>query len=291
MLNLVKEALKQSSVCDARPAVITNVIISTGDAVVVEVDCAKAGLFHVKCSQYLNLRNEFACYQRAFANFPTFVPEPVACLDLAGWSIMIARSVEHRPMRARNLAGSALLQRRRWILDFFAAASRTGRSPDTDTSHETLVATLHDFIYMVSGIDSPQLQYLRGLQTAEWTDLPEIPQHGDFSLNNLGRKYRGVVIFDWEDYGATHLPGFDICILALSISGLNPDFSRALHRGHEVRHPGFDLARQACLSSSLDFDRFRRLVPLYLLVFRYLKRNYSQRSREVADKLFLAAIN
>ena len=57
----------------------------------------------------------------------------------------------------------------------------------------------------------------KGLRAALQT-LPPLPQHGDLVLNNLGlRPDRGLVVFDWEDYAATSLPGLDLFTLENSI--------------------------------------------------------------------------
>lgn len=47
-------------------------------------------------------------------------------------------------------------------------------------------------------------------------DGDRCPQHSDLAINNFGRTASGFVIFDWEDYGAVNLPGFDFVVLLAS---------------------------------------------------------------------------
>jgi thiamine kinase-like enzyme len=51
------------------------------------------------------------------------------------------------------------------------------------------------------------------VENVELRELPEVPQHGDFVHNNLGRARDTLYVFDWEDYGKVCLPGFDLAML------------------------------------------------------------------------------
>jgi len=63
---------------------------------------------------------------------------------------------------------------------------------------------------------------IRARASAEWLDgVPEIPQHGDLYAGNLlvdGDRWRVV---DWEGFGLTDLPAYDLYTLLLSL--LRPD--------------------------------------------------------------------
>jgi hypothetical protein len=120
------------------------------------------------------------------------------------------------------------------------------------------------------------LAFLNALDPTDWADIPYVPQHGDFVLNNLGCSEGRLVVFDWEDYGATGLVGFDIFLISLSVTGMS---AASVRRIQEVVDPAghpWAFAVEACRASGLDYPTFRRAIPMYLLVFRYLKRNYGQ---------------
>ena len=73
---------------------------------------------------------------------------------------------------------------------------------------------------------------------AAWQrSLPSQPQHSDLAINNLGRTATGFVVFDWEDYGRTSLPGFDLSILVCSACAFHMD---------RVRETFESLARRTC---------------------------------------------
>jgi hypothetical protein len=52
--------------------------------------------------------------------------------------------------------------------------------------------------------------------------LSYVRQHGDLVANNVGVTARGIVIFDWEDFGRVELPGFDIALFLASCLDYNP---------------------------------------------------------------------
>ena len=119
------------------------------------------------------------------------------------------------------------------------------------------------------------------LQRAREHDLASlqpVTQHGDFVLNNLAITDKHLVIFDWEDYGKIILPGLDICTLAMSALEGNLAIMRALaHESQPSLDAGIDaFLRKACTLSGIEFNLFRRLVPLHMLTFLYMKRNYGE---------------
>ncbi len=69
--------------------------------------------------------------------------------------------------------------------------------------------------------------------------------------------------------------GLDVFTLYLTICGLELGAVRALARPDgALPAPVEALLRRACDALGLGFDAFREAVPVYLLIFLYLKRNY-----------------
>jgi Ser/Thr protein kinase RdoA (MazF antagonist) len=92
--------------------------------------------------------------------------------------------------------------------------------------------------------------------------LPTVPQHGDFSLGNvLVRRGGGVVVVDWEDFGAERLPGYDLVTLFATLPGRDV-----------LRHPGLrrllsDSLRRYAMHVKVDERWLPVLVPLHLTRF------------------------
>ena len=115
--------------------------------------------------------------------------------------------------------------------------------------------------------------------------LPAMPQHGDLVLNNLGLTADGaVVVFDWEDFGMSSLPGLDLFTFELSMAA-DPTLLLECRRHASVAAQRF--TRQACAAMGIDVPTYEALTPVYALVFRFLKRNYGPGVRERMDQLLL----
>jgi thiamine kinase-like enzyme len=49
-------------------------------------------------------------------------------------------------------------------------------------------------------------------------ELPQLPQHGDFCVDNLLVRPDGrIVVIDWEEFGAVRLPAYDLLTLFASV--------------------------------------------------------------------------
>jgi hypothetical protein len=89
--------------------------------------------------------------------------------------------------------------------------------------------------------------------------LPRVPQHGDFSLGNvLVRRGGGVVVVDWEDYGAVRLPGYDLVALFATLPG------RDVLRHPRLRRLLSDSLRRYAMHLKVDERWLPVLVPLHL---------------------------
>ena len=272
---------------DEGAPVTFNAFITTGDGVNLDIDCGQRGWFHVKVSRYGSLRSQFEAFRVAYHRFPTFVPEPLAYYDIDGLAVLIARSVKWEPLRRSDLSMAHWHQQ---LVEFFVVARTTAPDPAA-SGLAGLESTLGAFFASLDGADSPRCRYLRRTLGAVAPFLPAIPQHGDFEINNLGRRGRALVVFDWEDYGAIDAAGLDICLLALSAARKNPEVIRDIRDSPDPRGKPWAFAKAACDAIGLDFGEFRRLLPLYLLIFRYLKRNYATRIRDTSDRLCAAALS
>ena len=103
--------------------------------------------------------------------------------------------------------------------------------------------------------------------------LDTVAQHGDFTANNIGVTRAGLVVFDWADFGAVELPGFDLATLLLSMTGFEPARVLRLLTGTDPSLVRF--AESACARLDLSYSVFRTLLPLYLAVFLSLKSQFA----------------
>lgn len=268
-------------------AVTFNAVITTGDGISLDIDCGRRGWYHVKASRFVSLRQQFDAYRLAYDRFSGFVPEPIAYYEIDGLAILIARSVASEPLSRRDL-GMAHWQQK--LVQFFAA-TRHASPGCAASSYAGFEPQLMAFFEALDGPDSTRCRYLRKALGASAPFLPAIPQHGDFAVNNLGRRGAELVVFDWEDYGAIDTAGLDICLLALSAARFDPQAIPEIRASSDFRNRPWAFVRPSCDAIGLDFGEFRQAIPLYLLLFRYLKRNYSTQIRDISDRLLVAALS
>lgn len=244
------------------------------------------GELYVKCSPTQALGQEAAHSQEASLRYPDFAPPFVGYVKSGEIEILACTAVDARAFTPRQVVqssrGTALLQQ---LEAYFQAMQgvHPAAVPSAVTNRQ-LAKPMFD--YFENGpLASLSRRWLTGSLMNLALELPDMPQHGDFVLNNIARrKTDGVVIFDWEDFGASAMPGLDLFTLELSLAD---DPARLL----EMRRADFAALRrlksQSCRALGLALADYHALTPIYALVFRYLKRNYGPWVRERMDRLLL----
>ena len=243
--------------------------LTRGDTLWLDAFVDHRSFVHVKLSDVLSLREEVRVYEAAFGTFGALMPRPFGYLVRDGWDIFACAGVRHRPLLAHHVLSPGHDVMR----DFFAAA-RGGRRKSA-TANLALLASL-ERAYAGSPFEAALGPWRSEEGRAALAALGEAPQHGDFTLNNVGLGRDGLVVFDWEDFGKVALPGFDLCTLL--VSALHPDSPGAadaiLGSGPEGRRVA-PVVERACAALDLPVGAFRRAVPLYLLAFLQLKEGYA----------------
>lgn len=284
MLSLVREALVSSGFVTSQARLVFNVMVSRGEAIALDVwDPGTDAWYHVQACFHYDLSERFASYRLAHDRFRERTPRPLAHLRLDGWSLLVATACEHRIVRARDLDSarrSAHLLGQ--LIGFFATARASSLDAADACSHDLFMAEAGAFLADSRDAGSALRRYLGHVDRTLWADIPHIPQHGDFVLNNLGAARGDLLVFDWEDYGATALAGFDIFMISLSVAGMSATSARLIRDTEDPAASPWFFAQRACAASALPYASFRRAVPLYLIVFRYLKRNYG---REIGQRI------
>jgi hypothetical protein len=279
VLNLVRQALVDAGAIAPGANLQLNARL-TGDTIAIEVHDGAGGWFHVKASQVNDFAGEFEAYRRARQRYAEMVPEPVTCARIDGWSILAARSVDHDKVRVRDVMDASRLGAE--LLRFFEI-SRDAPEDGAGRSDEALMLAVREH-FGRSGQESDRV--LRHLERAcPPRGGPFVPQHGDFVLNNIGRAGRRLVVFDWEELGATGLAGFDVCMMALSIAGNDTTTVDRMLDARSPHEQPWPLTGGACAACGIPYDDFRASIPTYLIVFRYFKRNYGSAIRGRIDAL------
>lgn len=283
MLSYVREALIKAGAVSANSRLKQNILMSYGDNISLQVYDPGHAWFQVKVTRYYDLADEFASYCLARERFGEYVAEPITQAYIGGWSILVARLVDHARVRARDLlTGSQSNQLIADILNFFRLARITTPSV---ISHDSFKQSALQYFADLPDPPLKVIRYLEQNSSTAWETLPYIPQHGDFALNNLGRVGNKLIIFDWEDYGANGLAGFDICLMGLSLAGLNSATAERMMRAESPEAQPWPLTKQACAVSGIDYAIFRASIPDYLIAFRFLKKNYASAIRRRIDEI------
>jgi len=226
--------------------------------------------FHVKVKECGRWPNEYANYCEAERVFPQQVPKLLA-RELTGNREVIAfQGVPH----SRIAVGGIARARSRLsgeILRFFQTSGTAARIAEPAITHRA-------FLREVAGraADTNCAAIVGAWMATPSIDaLPHIRQHGDLVLSNLGLTRAGLVVFDWEDFGQVALPGLDICTLLASDTQFNAATLRAIMDASGPLPDGYAvLLDRGCRAIGLEPELFRQLLPLYLVIFLDLKRDY-----------------
>jgi hypothetical protein len=291
VLSIVGQALEEMSLAKSRASLRYYINITTGDAMSIAAFVDDERFLQVKVSEFLDLSEQYERYVQAWTDYPSFVPRPLGHRARNEWNMMVTEGVHHVVIRRSEVLrprwrGAGVLQQQLW--SYFA--SRRSQSDAVAAPQEQ--SELLD--RLAAHFDSSPLARVANTCITRAVALgaesiPGRPQHCDFVRNNIGRAGSRLVVFDWEDYAKISLPGLDICTLCLSLLGGGDDAVRAMmlsERGG-LDAAGVAFLEQACKGQGIEPALFRRLVPLYLLVFLYLKRNYGPSVRQrIAALLF-----
>lgn len=236
----------------------------------------------IKFTSLLSLANEAERCALSSRRFPdhtaTFIGHAIA----PPLEVLVSRAVEFRPINGRGIHGA---RDRRALTSELEALFRAMRDGG---AHPARLSDSHAWFAPFRAYCDAHLRHLDteiAVSTLEQSlaQLPEVPQHGDLVLNNLGvRSAHRLVVFDWEDYGAVSLAGLDLFTLETSLGN---DLDRPSTRsGTSGVQEVLDTDR-LCRALGLDRGLYERLKPAYALVFRYLKRNYGPDVRSRFDVL------
>jgi hypothetical protein len=244
-----------------------NIAISRGSTVAADVTVGTGRFVHLKASTHVSLESEHSATLRASAIHGAAVPRPIAHVVEAGWELLLTEGRRFETLQPWTLNRRVALD----LVEFLARAAVTASRPSPGRHGAFLVRCL-------AGASTPIARHalrswLSGDRARQLDELAIVAQHGDFTANNIGITDPGVVVFDWADFGAVELPGFDLATLLLSLTGF--DAGRAYAALDGAEEPVGNLIHAAGERLGLERHRFHDLLPLYLAVFLALKSDYA----------------
>lgn len=239
--------------------------------------------YHLKFSSTAALEHEYNAMRKVHDVFDDIAVEPLGFSHVHPWHVITTAGVRYLPMTMRT-ARLRAQRLRESFHRYFARGLASFRAPDDGCSHRS---TLLDALALC-----PESEHTYGMEAIERSSrvlryLPKVRQHGDLADNNCGFTHRSVVFFDWEDFGASVMPGLDLCVFTASM--LNFDSARVstLLRTGRPRLLG-RLMSDFCQIYGLTFADLCILYPACLLEFARLKkmRGYGAPIQRAVAQLF-----
>lgn len=272
MIDAVTTILRAHHLVDSREEPAYDFSFVSARALNIDAFTRDGSFFHIRVKEQGVWPYEYDNIRSAWEVFPEHVPEPLGRYHSGGWEIIVVRGVAHRQVATGSLAGNRYGLEQQ-ILGYLDLSRRRAEVVAPRESHREFLREVQ------ARATTPACAEIAAQWIAEehLDLLPHIRQHGDFMVGNFGLTGRGLVIFDWEDFGRVRLPGFDLCTLLASESMFDADRLRAIMAGANLQSPEYGaLIDKGCRALGLASDLFRRLIPLYLAVFLDLKRDYGK---------------
>jgi phosphotransferase family enzyme len=213
---------------------------------------------------------EFTALQRLFSRLPDHVPEPYLHGEIRGLAYFAMEAIAAEAPIPINFAGlvpkalRGIITFHRQLAEGPMSHAALGREVlDPLGEFERTWASHHRDLSLLCESLRRRLDILMTVQ------LPQLPQHGDFCVDNLLVRPDGrIVVIDWEEFGAVRLPAYDLLTL----------FASAEPRGDQFAH--LDLFRTIMESygTEMRIDRgwLAALVPIGLMRLALFRHAESQ---------------
>ena len=289
MKDIVVDVLaRESLICNSKKPKI-NILLS--GTIGFEVFLNKDLLYFVKLSvceeracdfdiPYFDLQSEHQSQVESYSIFPEFVAEPVGYYQQDIFNLLVCSGVSCLPINSYEIHGNGKIFEK---LKLYFKKAKSGLSENSKNKRNI---TLLEKV--LEGTDVAEhnnflKKWLSGDKLKVLEKLDEVSQHGDFSINNVAlTKQKQLVIFDWEDMGKVYLPGFDLFTLVVSILNFDKVEVIKLLEGKSNYRNLSSFVEETCGVCFIDSEKFKKLFPVYIAVFIFLKKRYSVGVREKA---------
>lgn len=271
MLKVVEAVLTELCLISPKTELHYNINMGTSKVWSVGVFLDTGQFFMIKVSELYDLGGQYATQLAGWNQYQELVPRPLGYRVSGEWCMIVTQGVHHKPFPFQALNGrNRALPELNDLFRYFEISAHHEPVQDAIESHQTFFDKLenHFFGTQYAGLASYWVRQGRLLGVES---LPNAAQHGDFVQNNLATSDNRLIIFDWEDFGTSLLPGLDICSLYVSMAPEVAAIRDLMTADRTIDRPMEGFVRRACAICGVDVELFRRLIPLYLLVFLYLK--------------------
>jgi len=270
VIELITRLLIENNISKSNQRLRYDIVLTKGSCLLFNVYCGRKEFYFFKVTEIDDLHAEYKNYCKAQDLFGDYMPKLIGFYRIDGWDIFVSKGIHHRVLApGRIVANDNHFANE--IVGFLGAMTEKAMLSAPEKSHGELMRILYSHFK-----DTPYRTIIeQWLDNDSIKNLPYIPQHGDFVINNLAGSGSQLIIFDWEDYGKITLPGFDFCTLLMS--DLQFDYERILdylkiNTSRQSTHLSFLLNK--CALTGVSLPLFLRLIPLYLVIFLYLKKDY-----------------
>jgi hypothetical protein len=217
--------------------------------------------------------------------YGVIIPRPLALDGIGKSQMLIVESVPHQRTSLAEMCSLSPMVTRS-LVDFLTGEGREPLPPESRISEQ-------EFADCVAMLPEGLRGVIADRSVAKgWDDWlqrqPAVPQHCDFAKNNIGRTKDGFVIFDWEDYGAVNLAGFDVAVLLSSGCDFDAAQLALLLDGSHGAKTGAGFITEI-MSGLLpeNFD-WRDFILINLTLFHALKKRLGYSEQAVDVTLTLA---
>jgi hypothetical protein len=274
MLKAIETVLEELGLRKGLEPIRYSISISNGSTISVSAYVDSHRFYQIKVAESATFEGEYRAQMHGREKYRELVPQPLGRIICNGWDIFVAQGIPHKPFsfeeKGKGRAFDKLLED---LNQYFLVSTSTLAISPTGDEHDRFLDHLQEY-FKHSSISSIANKCISQGRLLGICNLPRIAQHGDFVLNNMAYCRKNLVVFDWEDYSKYWLPGLDICTFCFSVAP-NTQSLQSLMQSRTPSGTAIDkLVRGACETSKMDVDIFRRLIPLYLLIFLYAKREY-----------------
>ena len=283
MLEAAREALCGAGVLRPGDAMPPFTVRMSGNLVFLVYPPGPA-FYLVKIGLHSDLKHEYEGFSAGYAAFPDGVPKPLALSQHRSLPVLVTTGIAFAPLGPLPMsAPSPNLERA--MAHYFATAAHAFRV-EHGPSHSQCIRNAFESLSPEVASDS-WAGYIDDL-SGDVDHLPATRQHGDFYVNNLGLYKDALVVLDWEDFGLTCMPGFDLALLLLSLNAFSISEIR-INTVQGARHSW--ILRAGTEGTGLSERLFLRLLPAYLAITAQMKkgRGYEAGLRERAIRGLLGA--
>lgn len=266
--------------------------LTMGNNFLVNVYVAGGRFFHVRAAEDFDLAREFDIARIVHHALGRFVPEPLCFARGKHFNCIVFEGLEFDAVPAKSLLASAADGRIGTELRAFFMATQENLAGEQGAA--LFVDEIERLRRHFDGTEWVKLlnDIVHSAELSPLWDLPGLPQHGDLALNNLGVGERGLVVYDWEDFGKSSLRGMDLAVLLASVCRFDAAQLRALR----LSGPGSPAAQQpgwlapCCHALGLRPANFWAAMPLYLLDFLRMKDLYSGHIRDTVGRAIVGLL-